>query len=158
MNDQLKYLTTRVTSGALSRREFLGKASALGVTAAVANTMLADAAKAAGPVMGGTIKIGSSGGESSNTLDPALVASEVPLHNLRHWGDTVMAVSPTGELQPRLAESFDSSPDAKIWNFKIRKGVEFHNGQTMTPEDVVATIERHSDEKSTSGALGIVKK
>ena len=46
---------------------------------------------------------------------------------------------------------------AKTWTMKIRQGVEFHNGKTVTPEDVVATLERHSDEKSKSGALGYFK-
>lgn len=157
MTDQINFMTDRVTAGKMTRREFMGKASALGVSTVMASTMFADAARAAGPVMGGTIKIGCSGGESSNTLDPALVASEVPLNVLRHWGDTLIQVSPTGEITPRLAETVESSADAKTWNFKIRKGVEFHNGKTVTPDDVIKTIERHSNEEATSGALGIVK-
>ena len=157
MNDQIKYLQSRVAAGKLSRRAFLGKAGALGVSALAANTMLAEAVRAAGPVKGGMIRIGGSGGESSNTLDPALVASEVPLQVLRHWGDTLVQVSPGGEVEPRIAESFESSPDAKIWRFDIRQGVEFHDGKTLTPEDVKKTIERHSNEDATSGALGIVK-
>ena len=157
MNDQIKYLQSRVAAGKLSRRAFLGKAGALGVSALAANTMLAEAVRAAGPVKGGMIRIGGSGGESSNTLDPALVASEVPLQVLRLWGDTLVQVSPGGEVEPRIAESFESSPDAKIWRFDIRQGVEFHDGKTLTPEDVKKTIERHSNEDATSGALGIVK-
>jgi len=76
---------------------------------------------------------------------------------LRQWGDTLVQVSPTGEIEHRLAESVESSADAKTWHFKIRKGVEFHNGKTVTADDVMKTIERHSNEESTSGALGIVK-
>jgi peptide/nickel transport system substrate-binding protein len=157
MNNQLDYLSGRVTAGKMTRREFIGKAAALGVSAVVASTMFAQAARAAAPKRGGKIKLGVSGGESSNTLDPALVASEVPLNVLRHWGDTLVQVSPTGEVEPRLAESIESSADAKTWHFKIRKDVEFHNGKTMTADDVLKTIQRHSDEKATSGALGIVK-
>ena len=68
MNDQLKYYSERVTKGLMTRREFVGKAAALGVTAIVANSMLASAAKAAGPVRGGTIKLGSSGGASTHSI------------------------------------------------------------------------------------------
>ncbi len=57
----------------------------------------------------------------------------------------------------RIAESIDSSADAKTWHFNIRQGVEFHNGKTLTAEDAMKTIERHSNEESKSGALGIVK-
>ena len=87
MDDQLKHMTGQVAKGTMTRREFVGRAAALGVTAAVANSMLASNAQAAAheaPVRGGSLKIGSSGGESTNTLDPALTASEVPLDNLRH--------------------------------------------------------------------------
>jgi hypothetical protein len=35
--------------------------------------------------------------------------------------------------------------------------VEYHGGGTVTAEDVVATLKRHTDEKSQSGALGIVQ-
>ena len=157
MKDQLEYLKSRVTAGKLSRREFLGKTAALGVTAAAANIMLADAVQAAGPVKGGMLKLGMNGGASSDTLDPGLVASQAMQSVLRHWGDTLVNVSATGEIEHRLAESVESSADAQTWTFKIRQGVEFHNGQTMTPEDAMKTIERHSNEESKSGALGIVK-
>ena len=109
MNDQLEYMTGQVAKGTMTRREFVGRAAALGVTAAVANSMLANNAQAAAheaPVRGGTLKIGSSGGESTNTLDPALTASEVPLDNLRHLYETLVEVNPAGEVEPRMAESF----------------------------------------------------
>ncbi|TIW76943.1 MAG: peptide ABC transporter substrate-binding protein, partial [Mesorhizobium sp.] len=56
-----------------------------------------------------------------------------------------------------IAEEIGSSKDAKTWTMKIRKGVQFHNGKEVTPDDVVATLKRHSDEKSKSGALGVLK-
>ncbi|MFK7762191.1 MAG: ABC transporter substrate-binding protein [Roseobacter sp.] len=157
MDNELKYLSKRVTKGLMTRREFVGRAAALGVTAAVANTMLADAAHAAGPVKGGTIRMGIQGGESTNSLDPALAASTVPTVNLRNFGDCLVNVAPDGSVENRLAESVEASADAKTWNFKIRKGVEFHNGKSLTPEDVMRTMERHSNEDATSGALGIMQ-
>lgn len=157
MINQLDFYSGRVSAGKMTRREFIGKATALGISAAMASTMFADAARAAGPVRGGTIKLGIAGGESSNTLDPALAASPVPFNVLRHWGDTLILVSPAGEIEPRLAESVEPSADARTWHFRIRKGVEFHNGKTMTADDVMKTIQRHSDEKSTSGALGVLQ-
>ncbi|TJX32301.1 MAG: peptide ABC transporter substrate-binding protein, partial [Mesorhizobium sp.] len=45
---------------------------------------------------------------------------------------------------------------AKVWTFKIRQDVEFHNGKTLTAEDVVATLDRHFNKESKSGALGIL--
>ncbi|MBD9596010.1 hypothetical protein IB270_24480 [Ensifer sp. ENS05] len=49
---------------------------------------------------------------------------------------------------PVLAEEWSASSNARTWTFKIRKGVQFHNGKTLTPDDVVANIERHSDESA----------
>jgi len=157
MTDQLDFYSGRVTAGKMTRREFIGKATALGVSAVMASTLFANAARAAEPKKGGMLKMGGQGGESTNSLDPALAASDIPANYLRTFGDTLVRVTAEGTVEPRVAESIEASADAKTWTFKIRKGVEFHNGKTMTPDDVLATVERHSDEDSKSGALGIVK-
>jgi len=157
MSDELNYLSRRVALGKLSRRDFLGRASALGVSAAFANTLLTGAVRAAGPVKGGTLKAGLVGGESTNSLDPALFMTQVPFAFGKMWGEMIVELSPEGALEYRIAEEIGSSPDAKTWTLKIRDGVEFHNGKTVTAQDVAATLERHSDEKSKSGALGYMK-
>jgi len=157
MSDELNYLSKRVAKGLMDRRAFMGRAAALGVSSAFAGTMLAGAAAAQGAIKGGHLKAGMQGGESTNSLDPATWASDVPVSYGRMFADTMVEVSPQGEIDFRLAESMEATPDAKTWTFKIREGVEFHNGKTLTPADVVATLERHSDENSKSGALGIVQ-
>jgi peptide/nickel transport system substrate-binding protein len=157
MNDELKYLLKRAVAGHIDRRAFIGRAVALGMTASLASTLLATAARAEEPKRGGLIRVGMSGGESTNSLDPALAASEVPFAVNMTWGEMLVDVSPTGEVVPRIAEEISSNADATEWKFKIRAGVEFHNGATLTAEDVVATLKRHTDEKAQSGALGIVQ-
>jgi peptide/nickel transport system substrate-binding protein len=156
MSNELDFLSKRVALGKLSRRDFLGRAAALGVSATFANGLLSTAAKAAGPVKGGTLKAGMQGGTSTDSLDPATWQSQVPAMVGWQFGDGLVTLSPTGELVPRVAEEFGSSPDAKTWTFKIRKGITFHNGKDVTAQDVLATLERHSDEKSKSGALGLM--
>lgn len=157
MSQELKYLLTLAAQGKTSRRAFLGKAAAAGISGVVANTLLASAVRAEGPKQGGLIRAGMQGGESTNSLDPALAASEAPFMTNMTWGEMLVNVTPTGEIDLRIAEDVSSSPDATEWTFKIRKGVEYHNGQTVTADDVVATLRRHTDEKSQSGALGIVQ-
>lgn len=157
MNDELKYLLTRTVQGNYSRREFIGRATALGLTATIASTLLASAVRAQGPVKGGTIRIGLQGGESTDSLDPALQATQVAITNVRMIGDPLVEVDGNGNLEMRIAEAVESSADAKTWMFKIRKGVEFHNGKSLTPDDVLATLQRHSDESSKSGALAIMQ-
>ncbi|WP_376745768.1 ABC transporter substrate-binding protein [Sinorhizobium psoraleae] len=41
--------------------------------------------------------------------------------------------------------------------FTIRKGVKFHDGKELTVDDVIKTLQRHTDDKSESGALGVMK-
>ncbi|MFD1911023.1 ABC transporter substrate-binding protein [Halodurantibacterium flavum] len=158
MNDELKYLLSRTVRGNLSRRHFLGRATALGLTSAAASTMLTTAVRADGPRKGGTLRIGMQGGGSTDSLDPALAANQVTFQLLRMFGEPLVELDPSGEgLEMRLAESVDSTPDARVWTFRIRQGVTFHDGTTMTPDDVLATLRRHSDENSQSGALGIMQ-
>ena len=157
MSQELKYLLMQAAKGRISRRTFLGKAAAAGVTGAMANTLLARAARAEGPKKGGIIRAGMQGGESTNSLDPALAASEAPFMTNMTWGEMLVNVTPDGQIDFRIAEDVSSSPDAMEWTFKIRQGVEYHDGSTVTADDVVATLKRHTDEKSQSGALGIVQ-
>jgi peptide/nickel transport system substrate-binding protein len=157
MKDQLDFYAARVTAGKMNRREFMGRAAALGLSTALASTMYANAVFAAGPQKGGDLKLGSIGGESTNSLDPALAASQVPYANLYHFGETLVEVAPDGSIENRVAEEVEASADAKTWRFKIRSGIEFHNGKTLTAQDVMRTIERHSNEDSQSGALGLLR-
>lgn len=71
MSQELDYLSRRLAAGRLSRREFLGHAMALGVSATLANSILASVARAQGPVRGGIIRGGVSGAGATDSLDPA---------------------------------------------------------------------------------------
>lgn len=155
--EELDFLGRRVAQGKLSRREFLGRAAVLGVSAAFANNLLAEAAWAEAPVKGGLLKLGLQGGGATDSLDPAAISSNLSMIFSRQWGEQLVERAPDGELRPQLAEEWGSSKDAKAWTFKIRRGVQFHNGKEMTPADVQATMERHSDANSKSGALGIMQ-
>ena len=158
MSDELRYYLNRTVMGRMPRRAFLGRAMALGLTATAANTMLGSGLRAQTPVKGGTLKMGMQGGGSTDSLDPALAANQVTFQICKLFGDTLVELSPDGgPVQMKLAEEVTSTPDAKEWTFKIRKGVTFHNGKELTPEDVIATLERHSDDESKSGALGVMK-
>ncbi len=157
MSNELEFLSRRVAAGKLSRRDFLGRAAALGVTATFANTLLGSAAKAAGPNKGGILKAGLQGGESTNSLDPASFLSQVPFSFGKCWGEYLVRLNRDGSLENRIAEEIGASDDAKTWTIKIRDGIEFHNGKTVTAQDVAATLERHSDANSKSGALGVMK-
>ncbi|NIZ11536.1 ABC transporter substrate-binding protein [Pseudooceanicola sp. HF7] len=157
MTQILKSLAASTRKAGLSRREFMTRASAVGIGAVAASSLYGRMAMAQEPVKGGTLRMGLGGGSSTTSLDPALAASQVPFHIIRTFGEQLIEVNADGSLNPRLAESFEASEDAMTWRFNIREGVTFHDGQPLTPEDVRQTLLRHSDEDSQSGALGIMR-
>lgn len=156
MNREIESLARQTVQGTVSRRQFLGRAGALGFSTLAAASLLSTVARAA-PIKGGTLKMGLGGGESTNNLDPALATMEVLFLASRAFGERLMDVNPDGSLNFRLAVSAEPNSNGDIWAFRIRKDVEFHNGKTLTPDDVRATIQRHSDEKTKSGALGSLR-
>ena len=157
MSKELNQLAAMAAKGKISWREFVGRAGASGVSVVMAGSMLATAARAGGPVKGGLMRAGVQGGQSTDSLDPALAASDVPFMINSTWGENLVEVGLNGTVNMRLAEEVSSNADATQWMFKIRKGVEYHNGATVTSDDVVATLKRHTDDASKSGAQGIVK-
>jgi peptide/nickel transport system substrate-binding protein len=58
-----------------------------------------------------------------------------------------------GNYRPSLAESWGVEEDSRTWIFKLREGVTFHNGDTLTADDVVATLGRVLD-PAIGGAFG----
>ncbi len=65
-------------------------------------------------------------------------------------------IAPDNSLIGELAESWEASDDATEWTFKLRQGVEFHNGKTLDATDVVESLNHHRGEDSKSAAKGII--
>lgn len=156
MKDDLARLIDFIDAGGLSRRGFLRGTAAVGAAAAMGTMAGTSRALAEEPKKGGVLKFGLGGGETTDSIDPALALNNVGFCVTRQWGDTIVRVTPDKQLEPRLAEAFASNEDASVWTFTIRQGVKFHDGSDMTAEDVAATFRRHSDEKSQSGAAGVM--
>jgi peptide/nickel transport system substrate-binding protein len=57
--------------------------------------------------------------------------------------DALVKPMPAGPMTPSLAESWTESPDGLTYEFVLRKGVTFHNGEPMTAEDVKFSFERY---------------
>jgi peptide/nickel transport system substrate-binding protein len=86
-----------------------------------------------------TLTIGVRGGPDS--IDPHFTATGTHAEALKHIFDTLTWSGDGLEIQPRLAESWKAI-DATTWEFKLRKGVKFHDGSDFTAEDVKFSIER----------------
>ncbi len=149
-------LRSSLASGRIGRRDFMVAAIALGLSTTAATSVF-NKAWAATPKKGGRLRLGITGGATSDVLDPGLILDSYMINVL--FGqvcNNLTVVSTTGELIPELAESWDASTDAKTWMFKIRKGVEFHNGKTLDSQDVVDSLRHHLTEDSKSAAKAIL--
>jgi len=141
---------TDITTG-LNRRRFLQASAATGLI----TTLPLGRAQAA-PKRGGTMRMAKGHGNTTDTLNPGtwdngyVIALGFGIHG------RLTEVAPDGSLIPELAESWEASADAATWRFKLRRGVTFHSGKTLTPEDVIASINFHRGEDSTSAAGPLV--
>jgi peptide/nickel transport system substrate-binding protein len=143
---------TRIFKGGLDRRQFLQTTAA----AAALSTLTLRGASAA-PKRGGTMRMGKAHGQSTDTLDPGTAENGFTIALLQGVHGFLTEVGADGSLQPGVAESWSASADASAWTFKLRKGVTFHDGKSMTAADVVASMNHHRGEKSTSAAGPLVK-
>ncbi len=153
---QEKLLIRAIARERLGRRDFMQRASVLGVGAVAAANLWTGSAKAAEPKRGGHLRIGIGAGSTTDSLDPAVYDDSFDLAMGWSICNNLSVINKHGNLEPELAESWEASADAKTWTFKLRKGVEFHNGKTMNADDVVASINHHRGPDSKSGAAGIL--
>ena len=140
--------------GRISRREFLQRSAALGAVVAAPGALLSGMAQAAEPKRGGVFRLGMGGGSTTDTLDPGSLTDSVGIHLEHQIRSHLMEISPTGELVGDLVETWETKPGATEWTLELRKGVEFHNGKTMTSADVIHSIQHHIQEGSTSAVAG----
>ena len=153
--DFLRKKTMELATGTIDRRQFIMSAIATGATVTAAMTM-ADKAMAMAPKAGGTLRIATGYGSTTDVVDPSTSENGFTLNVIYNRGNHLTEVSNTGELIGELAESFEATDGAKKWVFNLRQGVEFHNGKTLTPEDVIATYQYHMGEDSKSAAKGLL--
>jgi peptide/nickel transport system substrate-binding protein len=89
--------------------------------------------------------------EPSPGLDPtggaASSISEVTLYNLY---EPLTKINADGSVTPLLAESWEVSPDLKTYTFRLRKGVKFHNGESLNAQAVKFSFDRAASDKSTN--------
>ena len=152
----LKKFEKLFTEGKITRREFMAKVSALGLAAAVSPALLSKPAKAETPKKGGRFRMGLTGGHTADNLDPATLNDEWNYNTNWMYRNCLVEIDHQGNPIPELAESWEASKDAATWTFKLRQGVEFHNGKTMDAEDVIYSINHHRGEDSKSAAKGVV--
>jgi peptide/nickel transport system substrate-binding protein len=150
-------------AGNINRREFLRRGSVIGLSlttmggilAASADARPASAQRASSAVpakAGGTLRLAQQ--VPAAAINPSTVSDSGGGNMLAQTGEFL--IFDNGQklvLQPRLATSWKPSKGGSVWTFKIRQGVKFHNGKTLTAEDVVYTFKELSNPKGSSNAL-----
>ena len=154
--DKIRDIQQSFESGQVSRRSFMTGALAMGISLTAASAIL-NKVEAATPKKGGRLRVGLTGGATTDVLDPGQILDLYMIHlQFGQLRNSLTEVGPDGQLAAELAESWDASADAATWNFKLRQGVEFHNGKSFTSEDVVASLNHHLGEDTKSAAKGIL--
>src|SRR5512145_816476 len=77
-------------------------------------------------------------------FDPSSAPPQItPFGVLYALHDALVRPYPGQKMGPSLAESWKESPDGKTYEFKLRRGLKFHNGEPVTAEDVKFSFERY---------------
>jgi peptide/nickel transport system substrate-binding protein len=167
MNEYGHHLVDEVNSGRMTRRQLVVRATVYGFSASAVGALLqacgsgsstksaatttSSASAAGAPRRGGTFRIGAA--VPTSDVDPLFTADQGGIFTMRLAGDTLIKRLADTSLEPRLATSWKQVGSASEWEFKIRQGVQWHDGTPLTVDDVVQTFKTLSDPKVASAAL-----
>lgn len=87
------------------------------------------------------------------SLDPQSINSNIVGGIGAHVYEPLFAMNADFEPTPVLAESYEMSEDGMVYTIKLREGVKFHNGEEMTADDVVASMNRWLEVSAKANTL-----
>ncbi len=141
--------------GKIDRRQFIQSFVAAGLGAAAVGQVAFNATKAhAAPKRGGTFRVAMDDSNTTDNLDPGTTESQHMIqmnHAIRSY---LTEINEDNVVGPDAAASWEASPDAAQWTFKLKKGIEFHNGKSFTAQDAMDSLNYHrGDTKSAAKPL-----
>ncbi len=147
------FITHGLRRGA-TRRDILQWLSGAGIAAAAGIGILGHATEvvAQTPKRGGKMRVAGHSTSAKDTLDPAKQTLSTDYIRGYIYYNGLTRLDGNVAAQPELAESFESNATATAWIFQLRTGVEFHDGKSLTAQDVVYSLMRHKDPAVGSAA------
>jgi peptide/nickel transport system substrate-binding protein len=136
-------------AGRIGRRAFLRYAAVLGISA----PLLTAQAPRGAPAVDSSAAVTVGMPVPAGLINPLTVADTGSICLMSQTAEYLAVSDPTLHLKPALAESWQPNADGSVWTFKLRRGVRFHDGHTLTAADVAATMNRLADPKNGSIAL-----
>lgn len=141
-----------------SRREFLR--ATIGAAATVGTVAVLDACGSATPAVttkqaatsgvrrGGNLIAGLAGGGSTDTLDAQNPIVSPDFARTRQLYNSLVEFDANVVPQLSLAESITPNSDATEWTIRVKRGITFHNGKSLTADDVIFSFKRITDPKA----------
>lgn len=120
---------------------------AVAATAIIVCACSSACAGSGGSRQGGIVRVGIVGETSTVDVVDSQMAPLVVSPSL----ESLMRLQPDGSLEPRLAERVEN-PSPTVYVYHLRQGVEFWDGQELTSEDVVFSLERLRDPSTYTAA------
>jgi peptide/nickel transport system substrate-binding protein len=137
---------SREVDRGMTRDDILRRAAALGIVVTGGLGPLTESAFASTQIKrGGTFRQATSGG-SSDFIDGQHIVAKSDIARLVATFDGLARFDETGKIQLHLAEELKAEK-ANQYLIRVRRGIEFHNGKTLTIDDVIYSIKRTKDPK-----------
>lgn len=138
-----------LVGGELDRQEFVRRASIIGLGAGTMGLFLRymgedvayGATQTVAQKRGGTLRVATATAGSS--FEPRLLREFGSLSLASIPGEYLTFSDQSLRVRPALATSWKANASLTVWTFQIRRGVKFHNGKTLTADDVVASFKQY---------------
>ncbi|MEM1386653.1 MAG: ABC transporter substrate-binding protein [Pseudomonadota bacterium] len=152
---QIDRLADAARTGKISRRNFMHHSIAAGLTAVTATGLWTSSALSQ-PKSGGTLRVAQHDGNTSDTHDLGVYQSNFDIGLVHTHRSFLTMINADGTLGPDLATEWSATPDATEWTFKLNSAATFHNGNKVTSNDVIASMNYHRGDASTSAAKSLL--